>query len=72
MIELSQMILDRVYADDVNAEFLFPYEMGQAVSYFMEQAQVLEQEYLAEGVRIKVNCHKADAAKYAAYKRENL
>ena len=65
--ELSRMIMDRVYADYVNAEFLFPYDMGQAVSYFMEQAQILEQEYLAEGVRLKVNCHKADEGKYGDY-----
>ena len=65
--ELSRMILKKVYAEYVEAEFLFPYSMGQAVSYFMEHAQILEQEYLAEGVRLKVSCHKADAGKYEAY-----
>ncbi len=65
--ELSRMILEQVYADDVEAEFLFPYAMGQAVSYFMEHAHILEQEYLADGVRLKVNCHRADAGKYQGY-----
>lgn len=65
--ELSRLIQERVYADYKETEFLFPYEMGQAVSYLMEHAQVLEQEYIAEGVRLKVSCHKADLGKYESY-----
>lgn len=65
--ELSRMILERVYSRNVEVCFLFPYEMGQAVSFFMENAQVLEQEYLPEGVRLRVNCHRADKGKYASY-----
>lgn len=65
--ELSRLILDRVYADYKETEFLFPYDKGQAVSYLMEHAQVLEQEYITEGVRLKVSCHKADVGKYEDY-----
>lgn len=65
--ELSQMILGKVYADYVQKEFLFPYDKGQAVSYFMEHAEVLEQEYQEDGIRLRVSCHKADAGKYAVY-----
>lgn len=66
--ELSQMILDIVYAQYVQAEFLFPYSQGKDASYFMENAQVLEQEYAEGGIRLKVNCHRADAGKYAEFK----
>lgn len=69
--ELSQMILEKVYADYVKKEFLFPYDKGQAVSYFMEHSQVLEQEYEEGGIRIKVSCHRADAGKYAAYEKND-
>lgn len=69
--ELSQMILEKVYADYVQKEFLFPYDKGQAVSYFMENAEVLEQEYLEEGIRMRVSCHKADAGKYAEYEKKS-
>ncbi|MBR6770046.1 MAG: GTPase HflX [Lachnospiraceae bacterium] len=68
--ELADMILERVYADDIQTEFLFPYHKGQAVSYFMEKAQVLEQEYLETGIRLRVNCHRADAGKYEEYRIE--
>lgn len=67
--ELCGMILDRVYADYVQAEFLFPYDRGQVVSYLLENARVLEQEYLEEGIRLKLSCHRADAGKYGEYSR---
>lgn len=65
--ELLEMIQEAVYADRVEAEFLFPYDRGAVMSYFMENATVSEQEYLEEGVRLKVSCHKNDAEKYAQY-----
>lgn len=65
--ELVEMIQEVIYADRVEAEFLFPYDRGAVMSYFMENATVSEQEYLEEGVRLKVSCHKNDAQKYATY-----
>ncbi len=67
LAELSGMIAERVYAEYVQAEFLFPYSEGQKASYFMEHAHVLEQEYLENGIWMKVDCHKADMGKYAKY-----
>lgn len=65
--ELVEMILRVVYADYVSAEFLIPYDKGQIVSYLMESAHVLKQEYLEEGILLGVNCHAADARKYRQY-----
>lgn len=65
--ELGEMILEKVYAGDIEKELLFPYDKGGLVSYFMEHARVLCQEYLPEGIRMRVRCHPADAAKYAVY-----
>lgn len=67
LAELSGMIAERVYAEYVQAEFLFPYSEVQKASYFMEHAHVLEQEYLENGIWMKVDCHKADMGKYAKY-----
>ncbi len=67
LLELTEMILQVVYADYVPAEFLIPYDKGQLVSYFMENAQVFEQEYLETGIRLSVSCHAADARKYGQY-----
>lgn len=67
MEELAQMIWNKVYADYVRCDFLFPYEKGQAASYFMENAEILEQEYMENGIFLRVSCHKADAGKYMEY-----
>ena len=37
------------------------------MSYFMEHAKVFGQEYLEEGIRLDVSCHRADAEKYAEF-----
>lgn len=66
--ELAGMILDKVYADYILCEFLIPYEEGQAASYLMENSEILHKEYLAEGILVKANCHKADAGRFAYYK----
>ncbi len=65
--ELVELIKKQAYADNRDATFLFPYDKGNMVSYFMENATVLEQEYLENGVRLVVNCHKGDADKYSEY-----
>ena len=65
--ELRNLIAECVYADCVEKEMLLPYDKGNVISYFMENATVLEQEYREDGVRLKVSCHKSDADKYAEY-----
>lgn len=65
--ELVEMIQERTYAERVEEVFLLPFEEGGLVSYFMENATVLEQEYLEDGVKLKVSCHRSDAEKYKAY-----
>lgn len=65
--ELAELIKAQVYAKYQNAEFLIPYDKGAVVSYFMENSTVREQEYLENGVRLVVNCHKGDADKYNEY-----
>lgn len=66
--ELVQLIQEAVYADRVEAEFLFPYEKGAVMSYFMENSTVLAQEYREDGVRLQVSCHRSDAEKYGMYR----
>lgn len=66
--ELVQLIQEAVYADRVETEFLFPYEKGAVMSYFMENSTVLAQEYREDGVRLQVSCHRSDAEKYGMYR----
>ena len=65
--ELVELIKQQVYSDNQDVTFLFPYEKGNLVSYFMENSTVIEQEYLENGVRLVVNCHKGDVDKYNEY-----
>ena len=65
--ELVQMIRDKVYADYVRTEFLFPYEKGREASWLMEHASVYAREYLQEGISITADCHRADRGKYMEY-----
>ena len=66
---LTEMILERVYEDYLPAEFLIPYDEGRLISYFSQKAHVLSREYVEDGIRLKVKCHKADKDKYAKYLR---
>ena len=65
--ELLELIKASVYADRVDAEFVFPYDMGGAVSYLMENATVLAREYREEGVWLKISCSKGIVDKYEMY-----
>lgn len=67
--ELKDMIERCVYGGRVEAEFLLPYDKGAVVSYFMDNATVLGQEYRGEGVWLRVNCDKCDADRYARYQK---
>ena len=65
--ELAEMIKEKVYADNRDCTFLVPYDKGSVVSYFMENAEVLEREYREDGILLHVNCRKQDADKYGMY-----
>lgn len=64
---LTEQILERVYASFREMHLLIPYEEGRAVSYFMENAQVLSMEYEKEGTKLHVRCHPGDKEKYSCY-----
>lgn len=65
--ELIELIKAAVYADNQNVTLLIPYEAGSVTSYFMENSTILSQEYLENGVRLVVNCHKGDMEKFCKY-----
>lgn len=65
--ELVALIKEQVYADTIDVTLLIPYDRGDVVSYFMENATVYQTEYLETGVRMMVNCHLQDVDKYQKY-----
>lgn len=66
--ELAELIKKKVYESHVDCTFLIPYEEGAVASYFMENADVSEREYLEEGIRIHANCYSQDAVKYDIFR----
>lgn len=66
--ELAELIKKKIYESHVDCTFLIPYEEGAVASYFMENADVSEREYLEEGMRIHVNCYSQDAVKYDIFR----
>ena len=64
---LTELILEKIYADYVTVTFLIPYEKGGLVSYFMENAQIISQEYKENGTKLTVKCYPADREKYSSY-----
>ncbi|MGN0376785.1 MAG: GTPase HflX [Suilimivivens sp.] len=64
---LVQMILEKVYSDFVKVTLFIPYEKGDIVSYFMENAHIISQEYKDNGTELQVRCHRADKDKYFRY-----
>lgn len=66
--ELAALIKEQVYADHMDSTFLIPYEKGSVASYLMENATVLSQSYEEDGIKLCVNCHRQDAAKYQEYR----
>ena len=65
--ELLQMIKKRVFSGNREGIFLIPYEKGEIVSYLNSNATVSSQEYLAEGVKLFVDCRESDYTKYREY-----
>lgn len=66
--QLAEMIKGRLYAGNVDCQFLIPYDKGWIASYFMENAMVRETEYAENGIRLFVNCNSQDAAKYDIFR----
>lgn len=64
---LVDLILERVYSDYEEVTFLIPYQKGNIVSYFRENAHLISQEYQKTGTKLTVKCDKADKEKYAEY-----
>ena len=68
--ELAKQIQSVVYSENEDCSFLIPYTVGKVASYFMEHATILDTDYREDGVFLRVNCHKQDAAKYEVYRCE--
>ncbi|MCL2051704.1 MAG: GTPase HflX [Lachnospiraceae bacterium] len=68
--ELTEMIIDIVFADYQEMDVLIPYQDGAVTSYFIENAEIKKLQYFEEGAAMTVRCHVADRDKYKKYMRD--
>ena len=64
---LLALIAENLKLQSIEADFLIPYSDTAVVSKLHEAGTVLEQEYLAEGTRLKVRLDAAQAGDYEKY-----
>lgn len=67
MEELVCLIEEKLAGGYRECTLLIPYTDGRAVSYLNENAVVFETAYEEKGVRMRVNCKKADYGYYKKY-----
>lgn len=65
--QLAKIISEHIFSDYIHCELLVPYTDGEVVSYFNEHANVLLEDYEANGTKLIVDCKMADAEKFAQY-----
>ncbi len=72
-IGLEELITEMekiLYRDYILCKMLIPYQEGSVLANLQETAEIRETEYLENGVRIVVNCHRAQYDKYENFRIE--
>ena len=64
---LLEKIYEKIFQDYEKAVFLIPYNKGEIVSHFSENASVLDIKHEENGTKIIVECRKSDIEKYKNY-----
>ena len=65
--ELISFIQETVYKDNRIARFLIPYDKGKLVNEINEEAMIIKQEYVENGVRIEADVPKHLLGRLAEY-----
>ncbi|OCL26849.1 GTPase HflX [Orenia metallireducens] len=65
--ELIQLISNHVFKDYIQCEMIIPYDQGEIVSYFFENANVFRTSYEEGGNKLTLECKESDYEKYQAY-----
>lgn len=67
IVELIDLISSKIYSDYIDCHMLIPFNKGNIVSYFNNNATIKETEYLENGTLLKMNCRLSDYNKYIEY-----
>lgn len=64
---LIDMIKEQLYSDNCVANFLIPYNAGNFVNYLNENASIIAQEYVEDGVKITADVSKSVLGRLKEY-----
>lgn len=65
--ELTEVIKAQIFEDYIQCQLFIPYHQGQIISYFSENAHVMDTIYEECGTRLVVECRTADLKRYQNY-----
>jgi len=68
--ELLDEICERLYADDKIVDAIIPYDKAELLNRLHKYGVVMKEEYLPEGIQVKVNCPRMlipEVEKYSLY-----
>jgi GTP-binding protein HflX len=65
--KLAELIKNKLFASEVRAELLLPYDKGGLISYFNENCKVVDTKYEGEGILITIVCNEKIYEKYKQY-----
>lgn len=64
---LADLMKGKLFASEVKAELLIPYDKGGLISYFNENCKVVETKYEGDGIWITIVCSEKIYEKYKQY-----
>ena len=64
---LTELIAEHFGRGLIEAEFMIPYEHGNAAAYLQNNAEVIESDYRENGTYLKLRCRKEDHQRYREF-----
>ena len=68
--ELAEVIRQKAFTRYVHCQMLIPYDKGNIVSYFNDNANINSTEYQSDGVLLSLDCKEADYERFKQYERQ--
>jgi len=65
--DLVEMIRKQIFTNYVQCEMLIPYDRGNIVSYFNQNAEIFSTSYENEGTKLLLECRTADFEKFQEF-----
>ena len=64
---LIESICEKVFEDYIRFKLKIPYSEGKMISNIMENATILDSEYIEDGVILNIECSEKEYVQYKQY-----